>query len=1078
MKKIFRMALVFALAGATLMYTGCSKDYSEDINSLDQKVSALGSELGTKYQDLLNQLSSAKTSLEAAYKAADKELSDGFNTKINAIQNDINGINAALAKKADKADVDAAISQLQKDVEAELAELRSELEDAAEELEKTAEALREEVQKNLKDFYGIMSDELKSLVFVPDFYYAGIEATDYTYAYVGPQKFNKEPKDRVITVEELDKPGHFEWTWRRIGPHAYIHVREWVDATYKNVDTKFTLLKNEPTSVDYKKNKDGQQIFYTHGQIAEALYNLNPSTFDTEKAEWSLEKDDYLYVSKADEKKVWAPEVVGTPANEDGVAVVKYIINNPEIVASPYFAQLAERFEDNLFIDALAASQVELEDYVPVMKLNATIKGDKPKNISSDYEAIVVSPEFFTELAFVKDSYKTGFACGLGGDDLFIDAETAVLAAPSIPVAYNKGAFDLAPYIAIHMERGMGGYETTLDKLQAAYPELSMTYQLINYTIGDNKTPQSAYGRIEGSKFFPQYVNAEGKSVDCTATSGESAVGKYPVVLVTLYDGEEVVLAGYFKIEIVKEVSNKTITLPEFGPFPYICADKEVKTTWSQFSALILEELGTNYGEFVNDYEIEKKDGAVVIYTMRDGKLTSDMKIYDKDGKDTGKTLNYGTIEYNQDADGTGINDAFVWTITNEAAKCIGAGKEQTIYVKFTKGQYNTLYIGFTAAIADAAQITYGEINTTYWFNDVEADVQNTVRANVLVPNATTDNVLNFVKDLDDFFVGNKVKVTLKDESKEVYSEAWKTITTVYTYKFAASQPVINGVPFVANADGTVLYVAAYDTDKKEYKKDDKGNYIASDKAIASFDANGNLTYQTNDTAKEFLNLWGISETEVEKMLYANVQIDYKAGDGQKCAIAEGSDVFHVRFVRPLTITNGEGGSLVDGMPTGSEVALGNLFNAIDWNGLNEEPLFKWHAKTEKENWEGFVANTFKGIVWFSYYGISKIKVDCDKTLSNQNGDWAPLFGENGVNPNAKLQLNNGSAKDDDNIAEVEYRDNINKLIDDLSSYKLHYENNMGVAKDFAFRIPVEVTYKWGTIKVDVEVPVKGTQTK
>ena len=40
MKKIFRMAMVFALAGAALL-TGCTKDYAEDIAALQNKITEL-----------------------------------------------------------------------------------------------------------------------------------------------------------------------------------------------------------------------------------------------------------------------------------------------------------------------------------------------------------------------------------------------------------------------------------------------------------------------------------------------------------------------------------------------------------------------------------------------------------------------------------------------------------------------------------------------------------------------------------------------------------------------------------------------------------------------------------------------------------------------------------------------------------------------------------------------------------------------------------------------------------------------------------------------------------------------------
>ena len=69
MKKFFRVALVCALAGATLLYTGCTKDYSEDLNTLQKKVDAQGNSI-TSLDEQVRALLAAKASLEEADKQA------------------------------------------------------------------------------------------------------------------------------------------------------------------------------------------------------------------------------------------------------------------------------------------------------------------------------------------------------------------------------------------------------------------------------------------------------------------------------------------------------------------------------------------------------------------------------------------------------------------------------------------------------------------------------------------------------------------------------------------------------------------------------------------------------------------------------------------------------------------------------------------------------------------------------------------------------------------------------------------------------------------------------------------------
>lgn len=137
MKKIFRMVFVSVLAGAALLYTGCTKDYSEDISNLESKVAAnegsiasLQSQvaaLETAKNDLLKavdaankEIASLKTALEAVQKTAgdnakaistlQKSISD-LETTVATCTSKIEAIETELAKKADKTYVDAELAK-------------------------------------------------------------------------------------------------------------------------------------------------------------------------------------------------------------------------------------------------------------------------------------------------------------------------------------------------------------------------------------------------------------------------------------------------------------------------------------------------------------------------------------------------------------------------------------------------------------------------------------------------------------------------------------------------------------------------------------------------------------------------------------------------------------------------------------------------------------------------------------------------------------------------------------------------------------------------------------------------------
>ncbi|MDO5442943.1 MAG: hypothetical protein Q4G10_04675 [Bacteroidia bacterium] len=1030
MKKIFRMALVFALAGATLMYTGCTKDYSEDINKLSSEISSLENEYKA-LSDELATLKSGVASLEAAYKAADTALENKFNGKIDEIQK-------AIDKKADK-------SYVEEQIEA----LRKEALEAAEALEKKLDGKFEEAQKLLDEAIAAFSNELRALVFVPDFYYAGVEATEYSYANFVTYK--------MTAIEK---------------------------ATPSTANPKVTYNKGaklgSSVAGTYKDKGQDKAFTYTKGSVGIATFDMNPSTFPVENAEWSMVGQDKEYIGfavKGEEPKVWAPKVIEVNA-VDGNAEIGFQIENYDLIK--YFGGTDQ-------------AQTAI---VPVIQAVATLEDGK--TISSDWGAVLLGEDVLNDLAFAaKSDWTTEYthqSCPLNTPkqkDLYASAEAAITPAPSVNAIYNGGSIDLGKEIAIHMKTAVSDREeVSLADFVKNYPGFKYNFELVSYTIGDNKTSEDLYGKITSDGVFtPCYVDENGKSVEIAkdGEAGISAVGRAPMVLVQLVEPEHELTVnwGYFRIEIAEkdpDLNIKAIDVKDFGTLPYLC-NSTLNFKWYEFSAKVLEALKIKYQQFFDTYKIEEADGAKALvqgstYTpqiyVKNGDKYEIAYVLDKDGKATTTPLALGTITYKVDATGEGVNDAFTWTF--DKAEAENLKNFDAVYVLFQSTPYDKIAFKLSYKIADPAQITFGEINPTYWFKDIE-DALTTVRANVLVPNKTDDHVEKFEKNLDDYFVGNKVKVLLKDESKEVYGKYFDgqgtdVLTTTYSYKFAAEQPVINGVPFVANPSGSVIFLATYDSVKKEYTKDDKGNYIRdTNRPIAKIEGS-KLTYLNNKDSQDFLNLWGINETEVEKMLYANIQINYSASD---CNVAADSSVFHVRFVRPLTITSGEGGKLVDGLGAGSEIALGYLFNAFDWNGLNTEPLFAWHAKTEDEDYEGFVANTFRNIVWYTYYGISAVKVDCANALTNQTGEWKKL---KDVNNNAILALYNGTSPDGDGTASGITTLDANNVITGLTQFKLHYENNQGVANDFALKVPIEVSYKWGTVSVEVEVPVQGTQTK
>ena len=1303
MKKIFRMALVFALAGATLMYTGCTKDYDEDINGLNTQVANLTSQHAADVAKLSGDISSAVSSLQTAYKAADSAIETAYKAADSALEDafkaaDTELANAIAANKADiaankaaieanaalldaykklidnnaaaiavnaaaidaleaavakcatkdelaaavkaaeealaatKASLDAEIAKCAtkdelaaaaKAAEEALAAAKAELEasiaksatkdelaaavkaaeealDAAkaaleaeiakcatkEELASAVADLKAEIAKcatkeeltalkgefetklatlettlkdyvkdelgkvstdltnkinalevSMKTFVGesvdaakaalqtefdgkiatankalddakaILLSELRSIVFVPELYYAGIEATEYTWTWITPAKM-VNADGRTVKVND-------------------------VEVSFPKTSEIYAVPVVE----------DG----YGLSQLASAQYNINPSSFDVKKASWELNGEDYRYVVRADEK-AWKP-VFKSISNEAGVATVRYEIANPECLPTTIYQENKNLFDASLatvnqlesalqaepeynqtfkpiivriwdYIDALINGkpvegeaiaptpgmvikylQEEIDNlsdaikaldnktaaqisglqwqvnaingrlfsitseianlyylasqnykgtgYVPVMNLTATLEGDR--KVASDYEAIVSDPEAFSALAFdAKSDYETNvFQFCKAGEHLYLSALEAIANEPSVAVAYDKNlALD---FVNIHMfDFRNGEYETTLAELQKVYPELSLQYSLVEYTMGQNETAESAYGKIEDGKFFPMCVDENGKQVapKDAKNGGISAVGRTPVVLVKLFDGKNLVLAGYFKVEIVKEVGQDTINIPSFGKFPYICGPQKGESTWAQFSSLVVEYLGTTYAEFVNEYDLVNAEGVAEDLEAGDAIKA---QIFVKDGNKLVPAQGLGTITYNVDVKGTTVNDAFTWDFDKAVLDKIGEGKSQTVYVKFVKGAYVEIYVSFTIEVAKKAAFNFGDNKiANEWYDEIDGDVMGTVKVNVHVPSDGDVNlydgaVLDYSRALDHYFIGYTPDIKLAEGVDAIYSTVAKEkLTNNYIYSFSASQPKINGVQFVINNDADKLYAGSVKAE----------NLIASIEYVEVGEKTVQvIKYNNGDVAKKFLNLYAYSATKQEEMLWANIHVDVTYGD---CKIPAGKEDFHARFLRPLEITWGAEKTIEESSVGGANINVVDFLSGIkDWNHQNVI------VKKNGKNVENVIAN----VNMYKYYGFQTLTIDLDGALRDgwDKNDATKLGKVKEITPAAKLTLN------------VENPINIATLTG-LDNAVINYKNDEAYIKEFNLYFPVKVAYSWGEISGTMKVSIKPTE--
>lgn len=1211
MKKIFRMALVFALAGATLMYTGCTKDYDEDINALEQKVNALETDLSQKVSDLQGQVANLKSSisaLEAADAALQKSV-DANKADIKTLQDKVAAIEKAIAdlnKYATKDELKAATDAL----DAKIAEAKQSILDEAKKLQDQIDELKkklaadeekiaalEAAQKEIDNVYGFLSDELRAIVFLPDFYFGGIEATAFDFASL----WGLEP---VALGKDLSgKTDHNE------APVVYKKGGKTTAADNVSKDNRGNIIMYavDPDTFDYIYGADGKPVVWnksvknargadalqypwfpanrTLAQFGVAYYDLNPSSFPTDSAEWRLRGMNRRYITKADEALFWTPEFIGI-TNDGGEAAVEYTIANPEFVfnsmiaAYPACAEAIAKAEGQAepsekiearetikrMIMAMYTQRLEgLDDTnVPVMQLIATLSDGR--DIKSDWHAVTSDEELVDHLAFTAASkYQTANDedCGAVSRsvvDLYPDAYLAGENEPSVPVKYNGGPVDLSKIIAIHTvspatNEIFGVY--TLDQFTKKYPGFSYKFELIPYKIGNNVTEEQMYGQIDGNNFTPCWVESkDGKAVshviEKDSEDGISSVGRFPIVLAYLVDeAGNSYAVGYFKIEIVKdakEVNETWLEIPDLGKVPFICGEFTLRTNWHQFSYFVLEQLKVDYDEFVNDYTLTGIYGYESVKNAQGVKSTQFVPIvfaeagkkatlklddavlkkekgfenfkFDKAGTD------YGTAIYDLDDSGTGINDAFEWTVAGKATN-------KSIYFKFEKSKYDVVYFEMKADVAAAAKFDFGANKiANEWFDDINGEVKNTARVNVLVPNQDGDNVKEFYRDLNRFFIGYKPAMVLTSDSDPVYKNYFDNnknnddqydpaeLEGAFTFYFAQNQPKVvftdkdgnaikladkladgtdielSEIPLYVNfwedGDSLTLYVPQYQKVNNQIKevtekhkvggKDVDVAKIVEDRVIATLDKTGKVTYypdgNDNVWSKKLLNLWSYTQTVESRMLYANILVKTTYGE---CEIPAGDAGFHLRFVRPLDINFKPADVAQESAVNGFNVLVAEFFSTIvDWN---KQSLIK--PETEKKEVDGkevevptgyFIENVISGVHMYQYYQFTDLVLDLDNALRD---NWDPNdLTKKGklkeVTPEAQLALGTVDPETDVFTAGTGNSIDISNL-ENLKNAALNYRNDRAVVETFNLYIPVSVKYAWGTISETLKIQVKKT---
>nr|WP_302830248.1 hypothetical protein [uncultured Bacteroides sp.] len=407
--------------------------------------------------------------------------------------------------------------------------------------------------------------------------------------------------------------------------------------------------------------------------------------------------------------------------------------------------------------------------------------------------------------------------------------------------------------------------------------------------------------------------------------------------------------------------------------------------------------------------------------------------IYTLDKDATGnavlKTGDDGVVSELADNDPNVETNCLKWTITaTDAQNAIdnndGKLTATATYKALNDNSRGDVTIVFSAVVkAPSASFAADSKNPEYWYDGLVK--MSNVRMNTVVP-GVAPNDCSFSVNIDNVFMGNAPSFKLNSGSADFALDK-----VGYAYIFSLEN---EGDEVLGNDGKTyVLHVAS------ETLLQAKVKGTAANEDVVKI-VGHNAEYQQTNAAKAILNTYAHSETPFSAIV--DMQLTNECGlflpmtDGQ----------FHADFLRPINVFGKDGNNFIDGTDGGSKIKMLDLVYLTDWRD------YKFLANQTSPS-----GATYDGSGYYTYYGVTAIEIDNEVGITTNmgNGTLGKTLLSTVTDKITIVQANKDKA-DDTNV--------------------LTYSNIGNNVKSFTVRIPVKVTYKWGTVKASVDVTVKGTE--
>jgi predicted nucleic acid-binding Zn-ribbon protein len=777
----------------------------------------------------------------------------------------------------------------------------------------------------------LVANSLRSLTFIPDSYYWGVEATELFYL-------------------EGDQYKLATTAWDKTEEKGYDD-----DTRYETSD-------------------------FTKVLTFAAKYNMNPSSAEIAKeGAVSLLSGDLKYEN--------------TRAAEAGLSVKSYSVANGDLtvnidVKDP--SKIKSVLNDKMITNFAAVVKSNKQAGTP----DTTVTSDYATLYKTSVKDLKLAHELNTTenpIPLYANAPKSALKPYSGTDVYAYLMQTAheaktLLAQDSVVYNDNEG-IDLRKLVATVYTDQKGETKKLADATVSA--NLKYVFELTGLYIGDNKTDESAHAAIasDGYTFRPQMPSKDGKQQAYGATQDRQEIGRTPLVRVSLVDSETgaVYDYGYIRIKIVDKAAtvkpDQAITYTGKG-YTYNGECEALgwsyETTWNVTEydlynklGLTREEFEANYGAPVGNAEdltqfVQDKNGKFVEATEKLGTASTRTDVATEDGARTSilKWEMTGEQAYKyfvtDKKKGTGIAIKY-----ESKDKTVGPD----VYVEFKTGSDVTINVPSAVVDWDSQK------NVNYWAATNAATMETGLdEIHVNVPSVEDERYSTaepFEKIFADVFKGNKINTAtiLKSINDKTANKEYAADKLNFDLIFDKTNvdKKFNGV------DGKV-YVLSVTTDGKTLQANEVGKTAKQDVAkIEGTELNAEkVVYQHTAFAEALLNYKAHNALDNNTLTAVVGLVAKNKGCAKELKLT--NNTFNVRFLRPLNISNTEA-TVTDAATTEKQVIkLIDLLKFSDW----------------REAWKAENYPTFYGIEGVTVEGVADgelISTNANVTTDQSNGD-------------------------------------------------------------------------------------------